>query len=204
MDATNFSTHGLTQATQPKGTTMPTLTLDSNGDVLDYNDDGETVEYTQGVGVTTGQSTVGDPNAPQGYSDAEIEAALPYTQGAGSIEQAEIDSLRARETFCANKANEIASYKADGTPVYVRGEAERAQLLRQAKGIRDGLPLQLLMAQRNIATRYLDDQKKVTDAQATLAQHAALETKAREIAFHDEAQELADLMRKRNLGGNRR
>jgi len=184
---------------------MPTLQLDANGDMLDYADDGETIAYNQGEGVTN------DPNSDhvsssseQDYTDEELDATLPYTNGANSPEQHEINSMRARETFCVTKANEIASYKADGTPVYVRGDAERSQLLRQAKGIRASLQDQLILSQRSLARRYLDEQKKTSNAHATLDNYAALEQEARKIAFTQEATELANLMRKRNLGGGTR
>jgi hypothetical protein len=180
------------------------IQLDAQGEIIgDIDDGGDTVSYTQGEGTTTTPSTIGDPNAPQDYSDEELAAALPFTQGVGSPEQIEIDGMRAREKFCLDKANEVSGYQADGTPIYVRGELDRAQLLRQAKGIRDSLPLQLLMSERNIARRYLDGQKQTADAQALLARYAALEARAHDIAFEDQAKELAALMIKRKLGGQR-
>jgi hypothetical protein len=183
---------------------MPTLQLDANGDMLDYIDDGETVQYNQGEGITHQRVLNVDSGAEPDYTDNELDAAVQFTNGAGSPEQHELDSMRARETFCVTKANEVSGYKPDGTPIYLRGETERQSLLRMAKGIRSSLQDQLILSQRSIARRYLDEQKKVTNAQATLNNYAALEAKAREIAFNDEAQELANLMRKRNLGGGSR
>jgi hypothetical protein len=183
---------------------MPSIQLDGNGEVISEDFSGETTTYTQGEGVTTSPSSIGDPNAPADYSDAELEAALPFTRGAGSPEQAELDGMRSRVQYCLDKANKISGYAADGTPRYEVGDLERASLLRTAKGLQGGLELQLLMSNRNIARRYLNDQKKITDAQATLAHHKALEVKAREIAFNREAEELASLMIKRNLGGQRK
>jgi hypothetical protein len=184
---------------------MPTLNLAADGSILDYSDDAETISFNQGQGITNDGDNVSDPSINTGaaadYTDDELDAAVQFTNGAGSPEQASLDSMRARETFCVTKANEIASYDKDGKPVYVRSDDERTQLLRQAKGIRASLQDQLILSQRSIARRYLDDQKKTANAQATLANYAALEAKAREIAFNDEAQELANMMRKRNLGG---
>jgi hypothetical protein len=183
---------------------MASITLNADGTVSDVNFDGETVSYEQGKGVTTSPSTIGDPNAPVPYSDEQLEEALQHTQGIGSPEQAELDHMQQRATFCETKANEVASCQADGTPVYARSETERAQLLRQAKGIRDGLPLQLIMSNRAIATRYLDEQARIANAQQELANHAALEQRAREIEFEEQAKELAALMSKRKVSGERR
>ena len=182
---------------------MASITLNADGSVSDVNFDGETVSYEQGVGVTTSPSTIGDPNKAEIYSDEQLAEALQHTNGFGSPEQVELDAMRARETFCLTKANEVASRKADGTPIYVRSEGERAQLLRQAKGIRDSLPLQLIMSNRSIATRYLDEQARVANAQQELANHAALEQRARDIAFEEQAKELAALMSKRKISGQR-
>jgi hypothetical protein len=182
---------------------MPSITLNADGTVSDVNFDGQTTEYVQGVGVTTSPSTIGDPNAAPGYTDEQLEEALQYTHGIGSPEQAELTHMEERAVFCETKANEIAGYNADKTPRYVRSEIDRAQLLRQAKGIRDSLPLQLVMSNRAIATRYLNDQAKVAAAQQELTNHAALEDRANAIHFENQARDLAALMAKRKVSGQR-
>jgi hypothetical protein len=175
------------------------IQLDAAGEILTEEYEGETTTYTQSEGTTT-TSTSGsnDPNAPVDYTDEELAAALPFTQAIGSPEQSELDGMQAREKWCLEKANEIASYDKDGVPRYVQGELERAQLLRQAKGLRDSMGLQLLMSQRSIARRYLDGQKQTADAQQELANHAALEQRARDITFETQAQQLAKLFMKNN------
>jgi hypothetical protein len=182
---------------------MPSITLNADGSVSDVNFDGESTEYVQGVGVTTSASTIGDPNATPQYTDEALAAALEFTNGAGSGEQAELDHMRQRAEFCETKANEVASYNADKSPRFVRSESERAQLLRQAKGIRDSLPLQLILSNRAIATRYLDEQAKIAAARQEVTNHAALEARANEINFENQAKELAALMRKRSISGQR-
>lgn len=179
---------------------MPTLQLSADGEVMSY-EESEDASYNQGEGVTLNQSSIGDPNAEQPYTDQQLADALPLTQGAGSGEQLELTRMRERANWCTSKANEVTGYNKEGQPIWARGESERAQLLRQAKGLEDSLPLQLLMSQRSIATRYLDGQKQIANAQATLDQHIALEKAARDIVFTQEATELAALMRKRHMGG---
>jgi hypothetical protein len=181
------------------------IQFDANGDLIEssIDDNGDTVDYVQGEGVTTTHSTIGDPNAPVPYTDEQLAEALTHTQAIGSIEQAELDSLRSREQWLLDKANAVTGWNADKTPRYVETESERARLLRAAKGVRDALPFELIMANRRIATRFLDAQLKVVNAQQTLADHAALEQRAREIAFETDAKELADLFKKRKISGER-
>jgi hypothetical protein len=182
---------------------MPSITLKADGTVSDVNFEGQTTKFEPGVGVTASQDTIGDPNKVEKYSDEQLAAALEHTQGEGSSEQAELNRMRDREAFCLNKANEIASYNADGSPVYARSESERKQLLAQAKGLREGLPLQLIMSNRSIATRWLDKQAELAKLAQTAADHDALEARATAIVAERQANELADLMQKRKISGQR-
>jgi hypothetical protein len=182
---------------------MASIQFGADGEIVSESYDGETTTYEQGAGVTTSAGSIGDPNAPQ-YTDEALAAALEFTQGFGSPEQASLDKAMADEKFAREKADEVASRKADGTPIYVRSESERASLLAKANGIRNGLPLSLIMANRAIAARYLDQQAEAANLRQTASDHTALEARAQAIVFERQANELADLMAKRGVSGNRR
>ena len=179
---------------------MPTLQLDADGSVIDFNDADAQVNYVQGEGVTVTPGTVGDPTAPADYTDQELNDALPFTQALGSPEQASLDASRARINFCQAKADRVTGYDADGKPQYEVGDAERRSLLNTVKNLTNGLELQLVMANRNIARRHLDSNKKAADAQAQLAHYAALEARAVAITFEQDATDLAKIFRKRSIG----
>ncbi len=168
---------------------MATLQLGADGEVI--SEDYET--------------PVGDPNAPPRYTDEQLAAALPHTSSVGSEEQASLDRMQAHEKQLIERANAVSGFDENKQPKYVEGAIERARLLRAAKGIRESLVLQLEISKRTIAARYLDDQAKAAALQATADTHTALEKRANEIVNERLANEMADLMQKRNVGGiNRR
>jgi hypothetical protein len=146
---------------------------------------------------------IGDPTVEPRYTDEQLAAALPHTNAIGSRQQIELDGMQAREKFLLDKANAVSGYNSNKEPQYVEGTVERARLLKAAAGLRESMNLQLLLSQRSLAADHLDKQAETTKLQQTAADHNALEKRAQDIVFERQANELADLMTKRNISGNR-
>ena len=106
--------------------------------------------------------------------------------------------MQAREKFLLDKANAVSGYDADKNPRYVESPDERARLLRAAAGVRSSMELQLVLSQRSLATDFLDKRAAEADLQQQAANHAALEQRARDIAFETQSQALAKLFMGKN------
>jgi hypothetical protein len=152
---------------------------------IQFGVDGQVIEENY-------DTPISDPTTPPRYTDEQLQAALPFTDGKNSRQQIELDGMLTKEKYMLDKANAVSGYDADKNPRYVEGAVERARLLKAAAGVRDSMNLQLLLSQRSIATDFLDKQAEAANLQQAAADHAALEKRAREILAEDQARELAD------------
>jgi hypothetical protein len=157
---------------------------------IQFGIDGEVIEENY-------DTPIGDPTTPPRYTDEQLAAALPFTDGKNSRQQVELSGMLAKEKYMLDKANAVSGYNADKTPRYVEGAVERERLLKAAAGMRDSMNLQLLLSQRSIATDFLDKQAEAANLQQTAADHASLEARARDILKEEQAKELADRFRSR-------
>jgi hypothetical protein len=177
----------ITPHTNIKDHIMPSISFDAAGNVVSEDFGGD----------------IRDPSIEPRHSEEALAAALPFTDAKNSPQQIELDSMQAREKFLLDKANAVSGYNADKSPRYVESADERARLLRAAAGLRSSMELQLVLSQRSIATDYLDKRAAEADLQQQVANHAALEQRAREIAFESQSQALAKLFmgaNKMNIG----
>jgi hypothetical protein len=157
---------------------------------IHFGADGEVISEDYGTPIS-------DPTVEPRYTDEQLAAALPHTAAIGSRQQAELDTMTARERYLLERANAVSGYDSNKVPQYVEGTVERERLLKAAAGLRSSMQLQLLLSQRSLATDHLDKQAEAAALQAQAAEHAELEARARDILKEDQARELADRFRSR-------
>jgi hypothetical protein len=139
---------------------------------------------------------VTDPSKEQKYTDSEKRAAAANVSPADaklSPQQVQLDKQVKHVEYLETKANAIHGYDEAGQPRFVESESERARLLKIAGMERENLALSAQLAELSLGEDALDRHNEQLSLQQQMAEHAALEERARAIARENQAQELAKL-----------
>jgi hypothetical protein len=147
---------------------------------------------------------VGDPSKDPKYTEEAKRAAAGTVSPAdakNSPQQQQLDKQTKHVEFLEAKANAIHGYDKDGKPRYVESESERARLLKLAGMERENLKGSLQLAELSLGEDALDRHNEEISLQQQMANHAALEERARAIAFENQAQALAKLFNPKASNG---
>ena len=110
-----------------------------------------------------------------------------------SPQQIQIDRQVNHIKFLEAKAVAITGYNDKGEPQYVETAIERAKLQKIAGMERENLKLSHALAELSLGEDALNKANEAAALQQQEAEHAALQERARAIAFENQAQELAKL-----------
>jgi hypothetical protein len=165
---------------------------------MQFGIDGEVVEadYTD---------PVSDPSKDTKYTEEAKRAAagtVSPVDAKNSPQQLQLDRQVKRVESLEAKANAITGYGQDGQPLYVETAVERAKLLKVAGMERENLKGSLALAELSMGEDALDKHNADVALQQQQTEHAALEERARAIAFENQAQALAKLFAPKSSNGS--